>query len=378
MRIIYLFFFLFVCSCNKNKNLTPYLLSKKEFKFKLSYNDFVNSINFLFIVDDSGSMRFHKNHLARNAALFLEPLLEAYPWFNYNFALTSMGVSETTPFLFYFDFNSVKTKCSIDFRFSRKSNLGPFLSYSGAEDANYRSNVICAVASNIEAHRNLGSENFFKPIKYIAQKADKQLLSEFFGRDKMLILFFISDAGGEEYVNQLGGNKILIVDKMLNESLTGLKQLDLREKNIRAYSVTPPLHPVKDCGVDDTAKKGGYSPPEHVFSLVDKLRGLSLSICDKDWGRGLTNVSKNLLQSLSGQTVYLEDIPKKETMELFFNNKKVPEDSQTGWFLDVEKLAVYFGPDFDLSYYKTFSDDELDEVIIKYQPMNLDILQKSK
>ena len=380
MRIIGLFFCIFIFACDNNKNLTPYLLQKKEFKTDLFYGEYVSSINFLFIVDDSGSMSRHKKHLARNAALFLEPLLRAYPHFNYNFALTSMGVRSRSP-LFYFDFNFVKTKCSVDFfNFRKESGLGPYLSYSGGERVNFRSNIVCAVASNIEVNRNLGDENFFKPIEYITKRSDEQFRSEFFGEDKILILFFISDAGGQEYVERLNNHNnsaVLTANTMLKESLSWFKQFKVTEQNTLAYSVVPPRQPVTKCALDDTAKRGGYSPPEHVHSLVEKMGGLNLSICDTEWGKHLTNVSENLLESIPTKTIYLEEVPKKETIELFFNNKKVPEDAQTGWFLDVEKLAVYFGPDFDLSYYKT-SLDTSDEVIIKYQPMNLDILQKSK
>ena len=165
---------------------------------------------------------------------------------------------------------------------------------------------------------------------------------------------------------------------MQKELLVLLNHLDVNEKNLRVYAVIPPKK--KECDdIDDSAKEGGYTPPRHVFSLVEKVNGLSISICDTDWGEHLTDISEHLLQSIPTRTIYLEEIPQLGTIEVFFNGKKVPKDPETGWLLDIEKQAVYFGPDFDLAFYKKDSKNNIkDEVILKYKPMNLDVLQNSE
>ena len=378
--ISFLFFLVFVFSCDDNKSLTPYLLPKKEYKTEVVYGSFINSVSFLFVTDDSGSMSTHKKYLAKNVALFLKPILEAHPYFNYNFALTSMGTREDSK-LFHIDLSFVAGECSIEpSLFIKNSQIGPYFSYKGG-GINTHSDMICLAASNIQANRNFADENFFEPLKYIAKKTDTEL-SNFFGKDKILIVFFISDAGGENYVGRLRGSKniSLVAETMQKEALDWLKYHGTNEENIRAYAVIPPKKRDIGCSLDDTATSGGaYTPPKHVYALVEKLNGLSISICDTQWGKHLTDVSKSLLQSIPAQTLYLEDIPQLGTIEVFFNNKKVPEDFEKGWFLDIEKQSVYFGPNFNLSYYKTdFTSNNKDKVVIKYKPMNLDTLQRSE
>ncbi|MCZ0932888.1 MAG: hypothetical protein OXJ52_07040 [Oligoflexia bacterium] len=384
MRVMVFVFCFFVFACDDNKSLTPYLLESKEFKLDLSYGEFINSVSFLFITDHSGSMEKHRKHLAENIALFLDPLLDSYPHFNYNFAVTSAGVKggKGASFLFV-NTEHVAEKCSISLsRLRKSSQLGPYLSYGGSSQMS-RSDLVCALAENIEADINLHDENFFKPIQYIAQQADKKFRSDFFGEDKILILFFISDAGGEEYVGGIRNSSkdsSVIADTMSNEILDQLKMFGVRGENIRAYAVIPPKKHKIGCPLDDTTRSGAsYTPPDHVYSLIEKMEGVSLSICDASWGKLLTDVSDNLLQSIPSKTVYLEEIPKQGTVEVFFNNKKAPEDVETGWSLDIEKLAIYFGPNFDLSRYRTDSKfNTKDKVVIKYQPLNIDILQNSE
>ena len=374
---------LLLAGCDDNKSLTPYLLPKKEFKLDLSYDEFINSISFLFITDHSGSMNDHRKHLAQNIALFLDPLLDNYPHYNYTFAVTSMGVKEKKESFLFIDTKHIANECFINpSYFSKGSQLGSYFFYGEGSQVS-RSALICALAENVEVDMNLHDENFFKPIQYIAKKARGTFKSDFFGRDKILILFFISDAGGGEYVKRVkssGTDSSVTADTMSNEILSQLEKFQMTEENIRVYAVVPPKKHKIGCKLDDTAiALGGYTPPDHVYSLIDKTEGLSLSICDTDWGKYLTDVSDNLLQSIPSRTAYLEEIPKNGTIEVFFNNKKVPEEPDTGWSLDKEKLAVYFGPNFDLSYYRTDSKfNEKDEVIVKYHPMNLDILQNSE
>ena len=318
--------------------------------------------------------------MADNITLFLEPLLDNYPHYNYNFAVTSAGIKENQlPFLFV-DAQFIESECSISpSLLTRNSQLGPYFSYEGSSQIS-RSDLTCALSKNIEHKRNLGSENFFKPIQYIVEKADQKFKSAFFGKEKILILFFISDAAGEEYIKRIAGkDPSATARSMIDEVLKQLKKFKVKERNLRAYAVIPPKQRNFGCNLDDTTRAAGYIAPVHVHSLVEKMEGVSLSICDTAWGKYLTDVSDNLLQSIPSKTVYIEEVPKIETIEVFFNNKKVPENPDTGWSVEIEKLAIHFGPNFDLSYYKTDSKfNSADDVLVRYQPMNLDILQNSE
>ena len=375
----------FLIACDDNKSLTPYLQPEKEFKVEMSYDNFINSVSFLFVTDDSSSMNAEKKHLAENVSVVLEPLLRAYPYFNYNFAVTSMGLRKEYLKSFSIDLDLVQKKCSFNSSLIRKSPIGPYFNYKKGSFLGSLSNLVCMVSWNIEAERKATNidENFFKPFEYIVNRIDFRVLSEFFGKDKILVLFFISDAAGDDYENRLRRHKktpALITELMQKEFLDLLiNRLNINEKNLRVYAVIPPEKKQDNCSLDPSAGGSEYKPPKHVFSLVEKMNGLKLSICDTNWGEYLKNISEHLLQSVPARTVYLEEIPQLKTIEVFFNGKKVPQNIETGWVLDIEKQTVSFGSDFDLAFYKRDSKANMkDEVMVKYKPMNLDILQNSE
>ena len=380
MKNIFLISFLiFFISCDQSKSLTSYLLPETEFKTKIIHGSFINTVSFLFVIDDSGSMNDEKKYLAKNASLFLTPLLEARPYFNYNFAVTSMGVIGKDESLLYMDLQTIKSDCNLDPSYAiRKSEIGSYFYYKGIDDIKSYSDMVCLVSSNINGTRSNTYENYFKPIKYITDKNDKKFYSDFFGQDKLLILFFISDASGDEFNDKLrGAKKETVAQNLSNELLSSLQIVGAIEKNIRAYAVAPPKQPEPGCNLDDQVATN--NPPQHVFSFVERMKGLSTSICNSDWGQQLKDISNDLVQSIPmSYAIYLENIPELDTIEVFFNNKKVPQDFDKGWFLDIEKQAIYFGSTFNLSYYRQdIKFDAEDEVIIKYKPMNIDILQNS-
>ena len=78
-----------IAGCDDNKTIIPYLKEKKELRVSFS-EAYTNDINFLFVIDISGSMRSLTKKLASNIRFFLEPIFEKYPYYNYRFAFTYM------------------------------------------------------------------------------------------------------------------------------------------------------------------------------------------------------------------------------------------------------------------------------------------------
>ena len=374
-------FILFLIGCEDSQKITPYFKPKKEFKFNMSVSDLISEINFLFVIDTSGSMSSFNKHLSDNIQLFLNPILTNYPHYNYNFAITTMTPSQKFNFAsqrpLYLNFPFSRT-CKVDPSvISRSSNIGHYLSYSPKLFRKVsRQQLICSLALNIQSAEGFdgGDESFFQSIQYITEQADSQFKTRFFGKNKFLILFFISDAyEGVDY-DKLKKNQISnSADVIANKNFDGLKALMGMGENIRSYAVILSEEEKDTCGEGS----GGDHYPFHVYSFIERTKGLRLSICDNSWGNQLANVSDDLLESLPTRALYLKDIPRIGTIEVFFNKKRVPKDLDKGWFLDIEKPIINFGPEFDASYYRSDTKSD-DEVVVKYQPVNLNILQKSE
>ena len=373
-----------LASCSDSEKITPYWKPKKEEIFDMSVNRFIEEISFLFVMDDSGSMSEEKKILADQIKSFLEPLLERYPHYKYNFAITNMkkDFDQVVKPLF-FNSKLIREKCSIDpFLVSIKSQWGSYFSYSGQGSLVSWDEMVCAVSHNIQdPNRKTDDEVFFSSLRYISGKTDNTFQSQFFGRNKFLFLFFISDAAGNEYRTRLNNN-LSASDEMAKkayEMLGGL--MENAVENVRVYAVIPPVKkPDGQCNLDDTAiKNGEYHSADPVLSLIEKLGGLSLSICDIDWGAQLSQVSDSMLDAVSvHQVLYLEEVPKRGTIEVFFNDKPVEENPDTGWYLDRERLVIRFGEEFDPFDYAQFKSGEESQVTIRYKPMNIDVLRKSQ
>ena len=374
-------FILFLIGCEDSQKITPYLKPKKEFKFNMSINDLISDINFLFIIDTSGSMAELNKSLSNNIQLFLNPILKNYPHYNYNFAITTMTPSQKFNFTdqrpLSLNFPVIRN-CQVDPSvISRSSNIGHYLSYSSKlfRQVSHQQ-LVCSLSSNIQLAEGFdgGDESFFQSIQYITEEADSQFKSSFFGKNKFLILFFISDAWEGVDYDRLRKSQISnSADVIANKSFNGLKTLMGMGENIRSYAVILSEEAQDTCGEGS----GGNDYPLHVYSFIKKTKGLRLSICDSSWGSQLTDVSDDLLENLPTRALYLEEIPKVGTVEVFFNKKRVPKDLDTGWSLDIEKPVINFGSQFDVSYYRSDTNSD-DEVIVKYQPVNLNILQKSE
>ena len=377
-----LFFLLFftLFSCEDSKKITPYLKAKKDFKFNLSLDGFISDINFLFVIDTSGSMSGFKDTLSKNVRLFLDPILKDYPYYNYNFAITSMTPYKEFNFTdkkpLYLNFPAIK-ECHADpLTFSRSSNMGSYLSYNHNhfDKVSYQQ-LLCSISSSIQSADGFdgGAESFFQSIRYITEKADSQFRAKFFGPKKILVLFFISDAAeGVDYA-QMQANKISNAHNLIaNKNFQHLKNIMGAGENIRSYAVIVSEEKKDNCGED-----GGNIYPLHAYSFIKLTKGLRISICDTAWGQQLTDVADDFLEILPTRALYLKEIPKEGTIEVFFNNIKVDEDINTGWSLDKEKQVINLGSQFDFSYYKSNSNKE-DEIIVRYHPMNLNILQKSE
>ena len=214
-----IFFILFLSACGDNLKIVPDLLEKESFEFELLQVDLMTGINFLFIVDDSGSMDDQKKYFSDNIVKVLDPIFKAYPFYEYNFFIVSMGFNKRGD-IFRINKKIIQEKCNIKLdNLIKKSTLGSYISFKGQTS---KKDIICAISQNIQGTEDLSEENFFKPFHYIIDniESDFTLNSIFFSKDKLLVPFFISDSSGDDLGKHndmiLGGFEIFnnLIDRL--------------------------------------------------------------------------------------------------------------------------------------------------------------------
>lgn len=392
----FLFVFIF-SSCENSGKLTTYLKSNKEIIVKVGDIDFINTISFLFVIDASGSMQSYRRTLSQNVDLFLKPIFENYSYYNYNFAITTMSPHKSIQSMLRGKPIAVTSEyfsdCGVDVEFSkffRTVNIGTYLHYSSKDLINQRQHdaFTCMLGKTVENIKgDGGTEPFFSSIDYIVKNADKDFKNHFFGRDKILILLFLSDAwGGDDLgfkiaISNAGSSSrdLSRVGGIYSENMLELLDSVMENRrNIRAYaSIAPYSSGQKNSGACVLGAEGVgaeyFQYPFHIYSLIEKTKGLWVSICDPLWGKNLAGIFDNLQSILRAKELYLDEIPDLNTLQVFLNGKLVPRDVQKGWFFNPESLSISVSREFDFLPY--ISSNKLNfEFKIKYNPINIELL----
>ena len=373
----------------------------KEISFDMKQESFLREISFLFIIDVSGSMEVHNKTLSENLKLVLEPLFLNYSHYNYNFAFTSMSPytdlpEKYQPLQTQLSFDSCPMDASL---FTRSVNLGSYFNYSSDDIKAYKDDIICLLSKNItEAKGNMGTEPYFESLSYIIEQADEKFKRVFFGEDKLLVLFFISDAWGQDdgdYTDQIKkffGNRKRAAEEIAKSKFNLIQSLmGSGLDNIRIYATVNDDKRKDKCG---DIEKTGDTPenyPFHLYELIKKTGGLRVSICDSQWGNQLTDVFDDLKKAFYSLSFELSEVPKGDSIEVYMNDKEIPRDFKKGWSLNLEILSIEIGGEFDtFPYLKDTSDCEKREtsdqaesdscknkIKIRYNPLNIELLNRS-
>ena len=375
-------------SCDDNKKIISYLKDKKEIKVSLLDQNFIININFLLIIDTSGSMISFNLNLASNLNLFLEPILKEYPYYNYHFAFTTMSPkrgynSEIKPLYLEKFLDECGSSENLKFK---NSDIGGYLQYfysfSKKSDID---TLLCVLNSNIQNIKGYdeGTESYFQSLDYIIENSDSKFKKSFFGKNKILSLFFISDSWkGVTYIknlyNKTQDTNIQVAEDLGNEYINKFKKFFDIQKNLRSYGVIHSAELFDNCDISETTGDTRNNYPFHVYKFIEKTNGLRLSICDKGWGEKLGQVSDQFLSSFQLSEFFLDEFPKMDSIEFYFNDIKIPNDFEEGWFFDSERLAIKVGAKFNWPHYISLTGKELSESTLRilYHPRNLQILQR--
>ena len=400
--------FFIIASCDDNKKIIPFLKEKKESRTSINESSFVRGFSFLFVIDTSGSLEpTEVEYLSNNIPLFLEPIFEKYPDIKYHIGFTTM-----LPTSYYnspnkLPLNAKKFGCRVSNNI-KKSNIGTYLSYSSSRKEFSTEKLKCLLKENIrniniEAKnilengrysnqsrhitRLMNTERYFDSIDHILKNLDSQFKEDFFGRDKFLTLFFISDhPTGEEsdYAIRSSGledkYKNKVAEEISNEYIDKFKEIfgfsrryKRIENKLKVYGVIPDNSSMNQDCVD--AEKGHY--PYHIYKLIEKTKGQKLSVCDEIWEDDLKDASENFLAFIKPPIIILDELPDIDSIEVYFNEIKIPNDFKTGWSFNVENLTIQLGFEFNWSHYRALSLKDLPESKLRvlYYPLNESILK---
>ena len=386
-KILYILFVLSLfASCNQDNKLTAFLRPFK--KITLNFEDLnqFREVSFVFIIDASASMPDRKQILSDNI-VFLEDIFEQYPHYIYNVAFTSMSpvnfFNKTRPFL------SLNQKsCGMDFsKLVVDTNLGSYLRYSFSQNLDMQAkDFVCLISHNIETINGSGGiEPFFASLSYIVERSDLEFKSRFFGQNNFLILFFLSDAYGindEDFAPFLRvGNPEKGAEVFSENYWNFLRTAKGEGKNIRSYAVVPDSDLDDQCGAEESTGSAPHKYPFHLYKFIERTGGLRVSLCDPSWGVKLKAVYADLRNSFFSKSIYLKEVPKEGTIEVFFNGKRVPRDRTAGWSFHPEELSISLGNEFNVLLYpgKWGEDGEQEGLFeIRYQPVNIELLMKEE
>ena len=388
-RIFFLIIgFLIMSSCDDNKKITPYLKEKKELKLSILNEHFVTSISFIFIIDTSGSMNPFRKNLAENINLFLSPIFKKYPYYNYHFAFTTMTPEnkytiDNKPLYF----ENFLEECGYSKNMKLKtSNMGHYLQYSyNLSKELDMEKLFCVLNWNIIEIQGFdgGTESYFQSLDYILDKSDTNFNRDFFRQDKILTLFFISDSWhGVDYksmlLNRIQDTIDKIAEDLADKYINKFKKFFDIQKNLRSYATVHSYELLDHCEDIEGSGEKANNYPFHVYKFIEKTNGLRLSICDERWGEKLGRISDSFLSSFKVSAFFLDEFPEKDTIEVYFNDIKIPYDPEEGWFFNPEKIAVQMGPKMNWSYYLSLDSKKSSQSEIKvlYHPLNLKILQE--
>ena len=382
--------FIIITACDDNKKISLVLKPKKELKINFKNQDFINKVSFIFVIDISGSMEKFNNNLADNLNRVLSPILKKYPYYNYHFAFTTMYPrsilhADRKPFYSKLFLDECSDSKNIKLK---QSNLGNYLEYS----YNYLNELdidtlLCVLNLNIrfinKEPKKVQEESFFQSIEYILGQSDVNIKKDFFNKDNILNLFFISDSWqGVGYIKELAkrpqDKKETVAKDLADKLIKKFKTFFDIETHLRSYAVVHSIETLDECTKAEGSGEEIDHYPFHLYQFIEQTNGLRLSICDDNWGEKLGQISNNFLSSVELPEIFLEDFPQIDTIELYFNQIKIPQDFEKGWFFNPEKLAIEIGPKFNWFYYLSQGAEQMSEnkLRILYHPLNLQIFQE--
>ena len=370
-------------SCSPVPKLQALVLPSKEMSVFSTKS--VSEVSFLFLIDTSASMSRIRELFSENIGSFLDVAV-FYPYYNYNFAIMRMSplgpggpgkASSLTP-LFMAD-QAKFARCGLDSPsdFIETTSLGPYIRYTAGDlKAQDYEKLLCLLSTNIlEAEGGDQSvEMYFHPVEHVLDYGDSNFSERFFSKENFLAVLFISEAAGDGFSKRLRSSSKApaALGREMGEEFNSRLKEARQGGGFKIYAVAPLESSQDECGETDTAAP---PYPYHVYRAVEASKGKAISICSAGWGAELQIISKDIRSDFQRRSFMLEDIPKTDTIEVFYNGYRLPKDAREGWAYNPETVSVSIGDQFfPIQHDKA---GERGKFKIRYYPLNPDLARDS-
>ncbi len=333
-------------------------LKKRSLPGKQTVNQFVEShynpsVDILFIIDDSKSMRDIQDLLAKNAELFIDQFLDTRV-VDYHIAVTSSSIVKT-------DKNRIRS-----YDVGGGSWSPPPKVYGGlltrcdklAEEQGYdypnyverkfpRAGECLKEMMEVGTTGN-GSGHFLNIPLLVLSGTMLAKNSSFYRPEAHLAVFVITDTRDDSK----------LVSEVSYQFLLDLKEGNWNKLHF-ALGIVDFQIPQYSCERDD---------PDPSFKLMEMVklfgpRGFQFELCQFGYGKDLARFANHLVDSVL--TVPLEDLPDVDTIEVYYvhedGSQWIP-NSPRGWVYDVKKNAIHLSRNIHL-------EQTEGQFSIKYKPI---------
>ena len=312
LLILLITFTFLLLSCNQSSDPSPkgipFEPAKKADK-KLNDVSFNPSVDILFVIDDSGSMRDFQNKLAQNAEIFIERFFQV-KFIDYHIAVTT---------------SSINSSGSV----AQNGNLHEVDGFKWVKRDTVDGDRILADMMRVGT-RGSASEKFFPPfVEALDSEMIKGANKGFYRQDAKLALFTLTDADDQSLYTSADAFDFLL-------------KLKKGQKRQLHYIGTVIEQAKAGCS------KSGEPRPTKIKELIDlhKDRGFQFDLCESDYGSDLARVAAELVRAVS--TVYLDQLPDVRTIKVTYGKHIIPNDLEKGWTYDPDTNSIFLSPNIDI------------------------------
>lgn len=261
-------------------------------------------VDILFVVDDSGSMYTHQANLATNVHQFTAEIVQ-YQILDYH-----IGVITSDMASYYRGGRLVGNPRYVDKTTPDASSV---------------------LARNLLVGDNGDwNEKMFDPV--VAALSDPLLNgfnAGFYRPNAHLALVFITDTEDQSNIT---------TDRFF-DFILNLKQRDLDQ--LSAYAAIVPSH------VTDCKREASTDYPHRIEDILQRLKGISFSLCDPDFGYKLSSIGSNIRDRVAS-FIPLNRVPVVDTIEVKYGSQIIPQDSLKGWSYNPARVGLNLGPELKL------------------------------
>jgi hypothetical protein len=303
------------CSPEATKQFVKPHLEKTQVVQDPNVQYFDPTVDILFVVDNSDSMRTHQDRLASNIALFTEKFVKN-SFLNYNIGVVSTDGDCT--------------------------DVGYYCTYPGGLLIGRQFKVVDKNTPNLNRvlAENLkigiggsGQEEAFQPVLMgLSPSALAGQNSGFYRPSATLAVIFITDAEDQSTISPADFHKELMKMKGNDPRL------------LLSYGVVVPS------AVADCPRDAGVAPAriEQFLGMVKNGKSAQnvFNLCDPEYGKKLAGLAKDIVDNV-GATFYLDQTPDINTIRVTYGTAVLPMDPHKGWLFDVAKNAIVLGDAID-------------------------------